>query len=215
MTFGVLDSERGTPMRLVVADTSPLNYLILIGQIEILPALFEKVFVPQIVRNELQHEAPESVRRWIAMPPSWLEIVPEKHESDEPDLLLLDDGERAAILLAIRIGAELRLIDDRNGVEIARSRGFAVTGTLGILDLAASRGLIRLSEAVERLKNTSFRYPRKCWRPCWLGIHRKDSREAMAAGADKGARGYLRQAYRGKSYVGAPRSMKMGTSVSP
>jgi predicted nucleic acid-binding protein len=35
--------------------------------------------------------------------------------------------------------------------------GFAVTGTLGILDLAASRGMIRLVDAVERLKNTSFR----------------------------------------------------------
>ena len=35
--------------------------------------------------------------------------------------------------------------------------GFAVTGTLGILDLAARRGLIRLKEVVERLKATSFR----------------------------------------------------------
>jgi predicted nucleic acid-binding protein len=113
-----------------------------------------------IVRNELQHdEAPESVGRWIATPPSWLEIVPEKHESDDPDLLRLDDGERAAILLAIRIGAELLLIDERNGVDAARSRGFAVTGTLGILDLAASRGLIQLHETIERLKKTSFRYP--------------------------------------------------------
>lgn len=40
-------------MRLVVADTSPLNYLVLIGQVEFLPALFERVFIPQIVRNEL------------------------------------------------------------------------------------------------------------------------------------------------------------------
>jgi Uncharacterised protein family (UPF0175) len=95
-------------IRLVVADTSPLNYLVLIGQVEILPALFEKVFVPQVVQNELRHdEAPESVRRWIAAPPSWLEVVPQEHESDEPDLLHLDDGERAAILLAIRIGADL------------------------------------------------------------------------------------------------------------
>jgi predicted nucleic acid-binding protein len=74
-------------MRLVVADTSPLNYLVLIGQVEILPALFEKIFVPQIVRNELRHdEAPESVRHWIAEPPEWLEIVPVGHESDDPDL---------------------------------------------------------------------------------------------------------------------------------
>ena len=145
-------------MRLVVADTSPLNYLVLIEQVEILPALFEKVFVPQIVRDELQHsEAPESVRRWIAEPPSWVEIAPAGRDSDEPTLLHLDDGERAAIQLAIRIGAELLLIDDRDGVNAARRKGFAVTGTLGILDLAASRGLIRLDDAVERLRNASFR----------------------------------------------------------
>ena len=114
-------------MRLVVADTSPLNYLVLIEQVEILPALFEKVFVPQIVRHELQHsEAPESVRRWIAEPPSWVEIAPAGRDSDEPTLLHLDDGERAAIQLAIRIGAELLLIDDRDGVNAARRKGFAV-----------------------------------------------------------------------------------------
>ena len=94
----------------------------MIEQIEILPALFEKVFVPQIVRNELRHdEAPESVRRWIADPPSWLEIVLEGDDHDDPDLRRLDDGERAAILLAIQIGGDLLLIDDRDGVNIARS----------------------------------------------------------------------------------------------
>jgi len=144
-------------MRLVVADTSPLNYLVLIGQVEILPALFEKVFVPQIVREELRHaEAPETVRRWIAEPPPWLEIA-SSNDSDDPDLRHLDDGERAAILLAIRLKAELLLIDDRVGANAARSKGFAVTGTLGILDLAASRGMIRINDAVERLRNTSFR----------------------------------------------------------
>jgi predicted nucleic acid-binding protein len=145
-------------MRLVVADTSPLNYLVLIEQVEILPTLFEKVFVPQIVRDELRHnEAPESVRRWIAEPPSWLKIVPAGRDSDDPSLFHLDDGERAAIQLAVRIGAELLLIDDRDGVNAARRKGFAVTGTLGILDLAASRGMIRIADAVERLRNTSFR----------------------------------------------------------
>jgi predicted nucleic acid-binding protein len=89
-------------MRLVVADSSPLNYLVWIEQVEILPALFERIFVPEVVQNELRHsEAPESVRRWIAAPPSWLEVVPEEHESGDPDLLRLDDGERAAILLAL------------------------------------------------------------------------------------------------------------------
>jgi predicted nucleic acid-binding protein len=34
-------------MRLVVADTGPLNYLVLIEAIELLPKLFEKVFAPE------------------------------------------------------------------------------------------------------------------------------------------------------------------------
>jgi predicted nucleic acid-binding protein len=137
-------------MRLVVADTSPLNYLVLIGHIDLLPSLFERIFVPRIVHDELRHdEAPESVRRWIEQPPSWLEIVSEYRDDVDADLLRIDDGERAAILLAMRIDAKLLLMDDRDGVHIARSRGFAVTGTLGVLDLAATRGLIRLREAVE------------------------------------------------------------------
>src|SRR4051812_43006999 len=119
-------------MRLVVADTGPLNYLVIIGQVAILPALFERIFVPQIVQNELRHnEAPDSVRRWIAAPPSWLEIVQAEHDNSDPELLRLDEGERAAIVLAAQIGADLLLIDDRDGVNVARGRGFAVTGTLG------------------------------------------------------------------------------------
>jgi predicted nucleic acid-binding protein len=46
-------------------------------------------------------------------------------------------GERAALQLAVRIGAELLPIVDRDGVAVARIMGFTVTGTLGILDLAA------------------------------------------------------------------------------
>src|SRR5437868_10769206 len=54
--------------------------------------LFRSIFVPQTVQNELQHnEAPETVRRWIAAPPSWLEIVPGEHGNGDPELLRLDE----------------------------------------------------------------------------------------------------------------------------
>jgi predicted nucleic acid-binding protein len=33
-------------MTVVIADTSPLNYLLLIGQISILPALYRQVVIP-------------------------------------------------------------------------------------------------------------------------------------------------------------------------
>jgi predicted nucleic acid-binding protein len=40
-------------MRLIVADTSPLVYLILIDRIDILPRLFETVLIPEAVHAEL------------------------------------------------------------------------------------------------------------------------------------------------------------------
>ena len=49
-------------------------------------------------------------------------------------------------------------MDERKGVRISLRKGFAVTGTLGILDLAARRGLIDLAESFDRLKATNFRY---------------------------------------------------------
>jgi len=69
-----------------------------------------------------------------------------------------DEGERAVIALALTVKADLVLMDDREGVDLARRRGLAVTGTLGVLDLAARRGLIDLAAAFERLKATTFYY---------------------------------------------------------
>lgn len=64
-------------MRLVVADTGPLHYLVLIGHIELIPTLFESVFVPSEVQEELSRaEAPPDIRSWIANPPAWITVVP-------------------------------------------------------------------------------------------------------------------------------------------
>jgi len=148
-------------VRLVIADTGPINYLVLIGNIDLLPVLFEKVILPSAVEAELSDpDAPLSVRNWIADPPSWLEV----HETPsrqfgQASLEGLDDGETAAIALAISLDADLLLMDDRKGVIVARGRGLRVTGTLGVLDLAAQRGLVDFAEAVNRLRRTTFRIP--------------------------------------------------------
>ncbi len=66
-------------------------------------------------------------------------------------------GERNAIVLAIALRADLVLIDERAGVAVARARDLAVTGTLGLLDLAARHGILDLAETIARLRQTSFR----------------------------------------------------------
>jgi predicted nucleic acid-binding protein len=145
-------------VQLVIADTSPINYLILIGHIEILPSLFKKVILPSVVRNELT-DAPTLVRRWVADPPPWVVVC----QTLGPRLGhasagTLDAGEEDAIALAVELHADLLLMDDREGVIAARSNGLNVTGTLGVLGLAAQEGLLSLAEAFARLKQTNFRY---------------------------------------------------------
>ena len=56
---------------MVIADSTPLNYLILIHQVDLLPQLFDRILIPPAVFEELQHqETPDVVRRWIAGAPS-------------------------------------------------------------------------------------------------------------------------------------------------
>jgi predicted nucleic acid-binding protein len=144
-------------VQLVIADTSPINYLILIGHIEILPALFQKVILPSVVRDELT-AAPPSVRLWITDPPPWLEVRKTAKFHQDVSLKNLDAGEEDAIALAIELHADLLLMDDREGVVAARSKELTVIGTLGVLGLAAQRGLLDLGDAFEKLKGTNFRY---------------------------------------------------------
>ena len=145
----------------VVADTGPLNYLLLIGHIDVVPQLFSRVCIPAAVREELSDPvAPAPVRAWIAAPPGWLSIMPAPAHVD-PALAALDDGEQAAIALASATNADLLLMDDRDGVAVARARGVEVTGTLGVLDRAALRGLIDLSTAFAALRATNFHVNQK------------------------------------------------------
>ena len=141
---------------IVVSDTSPLNYLVLIDLQHILPELFERILIPVAVRDELQSAgAPEAIARFMAAAPAWLET---REVSDvDPKLQHLDRGEREAISLGMRLAADVVLLDERRGRQAARDRGLAVSGTLGVLDLADRRGFVPLADAIDRLKTTNFR----------------------------------------------------------
>lgn len=140
----------------VISDTSVLNYLVLIGAQELLPRLFGHVIVPGAVWRELQvMAAPAPVKHWAINQPRWVEI---KQPAAAPDKSLahLDEGEREAILLAEELGAELLLVDESAARREAVKRNLAVSGTLGILDRAAEKGLANFVDLYQRLRQTSF-----------------------------------------------------------
>jgi len=95
-----------TSKGLVVADTTPLNYLILIDAINVLPRLFHRVCVPEEVAEEMSRpRTPEPVRTWIASSSTWFEIRPAGSiVGDLPKAFgSLYAGERAALILALNL----------------------------------------------------------------------------------------------------------------
>lgn len=150
---------------IVVSNTSPLNYLVLIDLQHVLPALFGHVLIPDAVLQELRSPgAPLRVKTWLEPVPEWLES---RVVSDIPsDVRQLDPGERAVIVLGQSVGATLVLLDERRARHVARERGLAVSGTLGVLDLAARRGLVSISDALDRLGRTTFRVTADSWSMC-------------------------------------------------
>ncbi|MFY8174364.1 DUF3368 domain-containing protein, partial [Planktothrix agardhii] len=115
---------------IIISNTSPINYLILIGQIDLLPQLFSQIIIPCAVYQELSaRDAPENVRNWIINTPNWLKIETVTQPADEI-IDLLDPGEREAILLAQQLNADLVILDDMKARRIAIDRGLSITGIL-------------------------------------------------------------------------------------
>ncbi len=140
---------------IVIADTSPLNYLIQIHCESVLPILYERIMVPPAVLTELAHpDSPGIISNWLSNLPAWIEI---RTTNSQPDasLNLLDPGERQAIQLAEENHADLLLIDERRGRSEARRRGLVTTGTLGVLIAAAQRRLIDPEAMYQQLLNTT------------------------------------------------------------
>jgi predicted nucleic acid-binding protein len=139
---------------LVIADSSPLIVLINIAHVDVLPALFGQVIIPPQVAGELsQSNRPQAIQNFIVNPPAWLRVqAPISIES----IPLLQSGEAAAISLAKQLNADLLLIDETRGRKAAAQRKIRLTGTIGVLELAATQGLLNLQQAFEKIKQSDF-----------------------------------------------------------
>ena len=113
-------------MSVVVSDSSPIHYLVLVEAIEFLPRLFQEVIVPRAVAEELrQPQTPAEVYDWISSPPKWVRI----HVCATVDESLpLGRGEKEAISTAQELRVRSILIDERKGRRFATQRGLLVVG---------------------------------------------------------------------------------------
>ena len=140
----------------VVTNTSPLIALERIGQLSLLPKLYGTVIRPNAVLVEIEegrgkYGVPDGLQD-----PDWLETM-----GDPPEMELrreLGSGETAVIALALRLQADLVILDDLAARNVAAELGLSVSGTLGILLAASRRGLLADVEmAVDALTMVGFR----------------------------------------------------------
>lgn len=138
----------------VVADATPLNTLIRLGLVDILPRLYGQVVIPPAVQIELSHPgAPKELRDWMEALPSWLIV---RAPADPHRVQVSGAGEREAIALAVELKADFLLADDKEARSVSRRLNIPVTGTVGILELAAVSGSIELEPVFEKLRRIDF-----------------------------------------------------------
>jgi predicted nucleic acid-binding protein len=126
----------------VISNTSPLLYLYRIGGINWLPKLFEEVWTPDAVKNELL----AGISKGYDVPNpadfKWLRIVNPKSMPSEWLALDLGAGEIAAMALALENPNHVILLDDLLARRTAQAAGLQVWGTLKVLLEAKSQGLV-------------------------------------------------------------------------
>jgi predicted nucleic acid-binding protein len=168
-------------MILVVADTGPIHYLVLVDAIDVLPRIYDRVVIPKTVLDELVHpHAPEAVRIWSAAVPAWMEV---REASFIHLSAALDPGEVDAISLAKELKADYVLLDDRDARREAVRHGLAIAGTIGVLERAAERRLLRLSDVLPKLLATNFRVDRQL---ITQALAREKARERLEGERDAG-----------------------------
>ena len=125
-----------------ISNTSPLLYLYRIGALDLLPRLFDEVWTPEAVKNELL--AGRSNGYDVPNPDDyeWLKIVNPLSMPSEWLVSDLGTGEIAAMTLALENREWVILLDDMLARRTAQAAGLQVWGTLKVLLEAKSKGFI-------------------------------------------------------------------------
>jgi hypothetical protein len=130
---------------LAVSNTSPISNLASIGRLGLLKSQFSELWIPDAVFVELtSHPDPIALNTiQTAVRDRWIRIGAPRNSGLLRLLLLqLHRGEAEAIALATDLHAEIVLIDEQEGRQLASKTGLAVTGVLGVLLRAKRAGEI-------------------------------------------------------------------------
>lgn len=126
---------------IIVSDTSPLVCLLYLDKLVLLKDLFASVIIPPAVFEELINA--KIVDQTFLKLNNFIEIISPANKKEVSELTaFLDLGESEAIVLSKELKADLLLIDEAPGREIAANLGIPIRGILGVLLQAKESSLI-------------------------------------------------------------------------
>jgi len=138
---------------IVVSDSTPLIHLAKAGQIETLFSLYKEILITNEVYREvvvegnlLEKEDAGVVQNYVG---SRIHVKNPKSSSQHlVEKYLIHRGEADSIQLALETGAQLILMNERDGRNATKSEGLRVKGSIGVLFDALKAGLINEEEAL-------------------------------------------------------------------
>lgn len=129
---------------IVISDTSPITNLAAIGKLDLLHLLYGSIVIPTAVYNELTNKPVPGTQSVKTL--SWIKTQSVPNLQRVNKILNsqnnIHQGEAEAIILAIETKANLLLMDEKRGRNLAKSYQIPVTGLLGILLQAKQQGAI-------------------------------------------------------------------------
>lgn len=140
-------------MHKIVSNTTPIISLLKINRLELLQQLYQKVYIPTAVYNEIEAGRNKGYYKDLSKI-DWICIIDVHDKQAVKYFLDLDAGEAETIILATELNADLTLIDEKPGRFHAKHADLKISGTIGILIKAKTEGLIdELKPCLDELTN--------------------------------------------------------------
>lgn len=142
----------------IVSNSTPLIALSRIGRLDVLRDLFEEIWGPAEVYDELVVKGKDRPGSEVIAAADWIrpQVVQDTHLAADLRSLGLGRGESEAVALA-RETSSICLTDDLAAIAAARNLGVTVRRTLNMLLAAKAKGSVpNLREVMDSLRKNSF-----------------------------------------------------------
>ena len=141
----------------IIVNSTPIIVLCGIGRLDVLQKLYGEIRIPSAVYQEVT-AMEDSACMQIKKAGSWIHVDSIRDGSEKKMYKAkLHAGEVEVMILAQEQKADLVIIDDNAAKKTAKYLGLTVTGTLGVLLKAKSRGIVQeITPLVAEMKRNGF-----------------------------------------------------------